>query len=242
MKTSRKGVALIKEFEGLRTEAYKCPAGVWTIGYGHTAAAGHPNVVRGMTITPEEAEAILIRDLGQYERAVSAAVKRPLNQGQFDACVSLCFNIGIGAFTKSTVVRRINAGRMSEVPAAFMMWNKARDPNTGVSVELAGLTRRRRAETALWRSLPDAAVAATAGRADVAIVEEATTELSPTQSKPVMTAASLAAVGGTAGATAPLFTGVDNPWQFAAVALMVLAAFVIGWLFFTGRLTIHQAE
>ena len=240
MKTSPKGIALIKEFEGLRTEAYKCPAGIWTIGYGHTAAAGHPNVIRGMKITPDEAESILIRDLRQYERAVSAAVKRPLNQGQFDACVSLCFNIGIDAFTGSTVVRRINAGRMSEVPAAFMMWNKAKDPQTGVSRELPGLTRRRRAETALWRSLPE--VTGTAGRADVAIVEEAGGEVAPSRSPAVMTAGGLAAVGGAAGAAAPAFSGIDNPWQFASVALLLIAAAVVGWLFFSGRLTIHQAE
>lgn len=240
MKTSPKGIALIKEFEGLRTEAYKCPAGIWTIGYGHTAAAGHPNVIRGMEITAAEAESILIRDLRQYERAVSAAVKRPLNQGQFDACVSLCFNIGISAFTGSTVVRRINAGRMSEVPAAFMMWNKAKDPQTGVSRELPGLTRRRRAETALWRSLPE--VTGTAGRADVAIVEEAGGEVAPSRSPAVMTAGGLAAVGGAAGAAAPAFSGIDNPWQFASVALLLIAAAVVGWLFFSGRLTIHQAE
>lgn len=236
MKTSPKGIALIKEFEGLRTEAYKCPAGIWTIGYGHTAAAGHPNVIRGMEITAAEAESILIRDLRQYERAVSAAVKRPLNQGQFDACVSLCFNIGIGAFTGSTVVRRINAGRMSEVPAAFMMWNKAKDPQTGVSRELPGLTRRRRAETALWRSLPE--VTGTAGRADVAEVEEATTEVAPSKSKAVVTAGGLAAMGGAVGAAAPVFSGVTNPWQFASVGLLVVAAAVIVWLFLSGRLAV----
>lgn len=240
MKTSPKGIALIKEFEGLRTEAYKCPAGVWTIGYGHTAAAGHPPVRQGDRITATQAEAILIRDLGQYERAVSAAVKRPLNQGQFDACVSLCFNIGIAAFNGSTVVRRIRAGRMSEVPAAFMMWNKAKDPKTGQSVELAGLTRRRRAETALWRSLPDSI--GTAGRADVAEVEEAGGEVAPSRSPAVMTAGGLAAVGGAAGAAAPVFSGIDNPWQFASVALLLIAATVVGWLFYSGRLTVHQAE
>ena len=236
MKTSPKGIALIKEFEGLRTEAYKCPAGIWTIGYGHTSAAGHPTVVRGMKITPDEADAILVRDLGQYERAVSAAVKRPLNQGQFDACVSLCFNIGINAFKGSTVVRRINAGRMSDVPAAFMMWNKAKNPRTGHSAELPGLTRRRRAETALWRSLPEST--GTAGRADVAEVEEATNEVAPSRSKAVVTAGSLAAVGGAAGAAAPVFSGVTNPWQFASVGLLVVAAAVIVWLFLSGRLAV----
>lgn len=234
MNTSRDGIKLIKEFEGLRLSAYRCAAGVLTIGYGHTSAAGEPTVKPGMRITEAEAEAILIRDLKQYEDAVSAAVKRPLTQGQFDACVSLCYNIGAGAFARSTVVRRINAGRMADVPAAFMMWTK------GGGKELPGLVRRRRAEAALWRSLPDER--GTAGRADVAVVEERGGDVAPSKSPAVVTAGGLAAAGGAVTAAAPIITGIANPWQFAGLALFVVAAGVIGWLLMSGRITINRGE
>jgi lysozyme len=231
VKTGSKGLAIIKEFEGLRLEAYRCAAGVWTIGYGHTAAAGPPTVVPGMVMTRAQAEAALIRDLVQYERAVASAVKVPLTQDQFDACVSLCYNIGIGAFRGSTVVRRINAGRMAEVPSAFMMWTK------GGGRELPGLVRRRRAEAALWRSLADGN--ATAGRADVAQVEEVGAEVPATQSKPVLTAGALAGVG---GVLVPAAAGVANLWQFAGLGLVMVAIGIGVWLVMSGRISISGAE
>jgi lysozyme len=234
MKTSKKGLDLIKEFEGLRLQAYKCAAGVWTIGWGHTSAAGTPHVFPGMRITAAQAEAILIADLKQYEDAVLKAVKRDLTQGQFDACVSLCYNIGAGAFARSTVVRRINAGRMADVPAAIMMWTRAGGR------ELPGLVRRRRAEAALWRSLVEER--GTAGRADVAQVEEGGADVAPSKSPAVVTAGGLAAAGGAAGAVAPLITGIANPWQFAGLALLILAAGVVTWLFASGRLTVNRGE
>lgn len=230
MRISPKGLALIKEFEGLRTVAYLCPANVWTIGYGHTSAAGDPNVFPGMRITADQAEAILIRDLDQYEDAVLAAVKRPLTQGQFDACVSLCYNIGRRAFAGSTVVRRINAGRMQDVPAAFMMWTKAGGR------DLPGLVRRRRAETALWRALPESH--GTAGRADIAKVEEAPPDDIPaSQSTPVLTAGGLAAAG---TAIVPALTGVSNVWQAVSIGLVLIAAGIAAWLYLSGRITINR--
>ncbi|MFN7608707.1 MAG: lysozyme, partial [Ralstonia sp.] len=92
MKTSAAGIALIKEHEGKRLKAYLCPAGVWTIGYGHTTGAGSPSVQKGMTITEAEADAIFARDIGAFERGVLRLVKVPLAQGQFDALVSFEFN------------------------------------------------------------------------------------------------------------------------------------------------------
>jgi lysozyme len=147
MRTGKAGIALIKEFEGLELKAYLCPANVWTIGYGHTAAAGPPPVRPGMTITPDEAENILRNDLVKYENAVERAVKVDLTQRQFDALVSLCYNIGPGAFAKSTLVRKLNRGEYDSVPAELMKWTKASGR------ELAGLVRRRRAEAKLWREL-----------------------------------------------------------------------------------------
>jgi len=97
MRMSAEGLGLVKEFEGLRLKAYKCPAAVWTIGYGHTSAAGAPTVNPGMEITKEEAEAILKRDMVQYEAGVEKLVKVELTQGQFDALVDFAYNAGVGA-------------------------------------------------------------------------------------------------------------------------------------------------
>ena len=124
MQTSEAGVKLLMDREGVRTKAYKDSVGVWTIGVGHTAAAGPPDPRAGLTITRAQALALLANDLKSYEAAVNTAVKRPLTQNQFDACVSLCFNIGQGGFKKSTVVKRINAGDMRGAADAFMMWVK----------------------------------------------------------------------------------------------------------------------
>jgi GH24 family phage-related lysozyme (muramidase) len=124
MKMSANGRALLIQREGFKTRAYKDSVGVWTIGVGHTSAAGPPAVKPGMTISKAEVDAILSRDLVKYENAVNAAVRVVVTQGQFDALVSLCFNIGPGGFAKSTVVRRLNAGNHRGAADAFLMWNK----------------------------------------------------------------------------------------------------------------------
>ena len=141
MKTSPKGIALIKEFEGLRLKAYLCPGGVWTIGYGHTAG-----VKPGMTITEEQAEQFLKEDLIVFEKAVNNQ-NLFINQNQFDALVSLIYNIGIGNFQKSTLLRkaRINANDNS-IMDEFLRWvySKGR--------VLPGLQRRRLSEMKLYFS------------------------------------------------------------------------------------------
>lgn len=139
--TNQAGVDLIKEFEGFRSEAYLCPADVWTIGYGHTKG-----VQPGDVVTAEEAEDLLREDLAWAEKAVWAAVEVPLTDDQFAALVSFTFNLGEGALRSSTLLRRLNAGEHEAVPSELMRWNKA-----GGKV-LAGLTRRREAEGALWGS------------------------------------------------------------------------------------------
>ena len=149
MKTSQAGVDLIKQFEGQRLTAYKCPAGIWTIGYGHTSAAGEPTVQPGMTITYQEANGILVRDLVKYENAVNRLVTVPLTQNQFDALVSFTYNVGEGALAKSTLLKKLNAGQYDAVPAELMKWTK------GGGKELPGLVRRRRAECAMWRGVSD---------------------------------------------------------------------------------------
>lgn len=144
MKTSAKGIALIKSFEGCRLTAYQDSVGVWTIGYGITTAAGLGPVVKGMVITQQQADDMFTVSLAPYEAAVSKALTRSPNQNQFDAMVSLCFNIGPNGFKGSSVVRHFNAGDSVTAAKSFALWNKAEGK------VLAGLTRRREAEANLF--------------------------------------------------------------------------------------------
>lgn len=144
LKTSDKGLAIIEEFEGFRSKAYLCPAGIWTIGFGHTSGAGLPHVYKGMKVTKDEARHMLRRDVVQYEQAVLRSVKASLSQNEFDALVSFCYNVGVTAFSKSTVVRVINAGKKAQVGAALAMWVK------GGGKVLPGLVSRRAKECDLF--------------------------------------------------------------------------------------------
>lgn len=143
MQTSKAGIDFIKQWEGLELKAYQDIAGVWTIGYGHTETAGP-----GMTITPERAEELLAQDLRPREKAVRELVKVPLNQNEFDALVSLVYNIGVGAFTTSTARLRLNKGDREGAADAMLWWNKA--TINGVKQVSHGLTNRRNAERELF--------------------------------------------------------------------------------------------
>ncbi|MCK8779098.1 lysozyme [Rhizobium sp. NTR19] len=140
------GLSLVKEFEGFEPRWYKDPVGIWTIGYGHTDAAGDPKyaATKGLVLTEAKATEILQNDLQKYADAVSKAVTVPLNDNQFDALVSWCYNVGPGAMASSTLVRKLNAGDYAAVPFELSKWNKA-----GGKV-LRGLTRRRAAEGSLF--------------------------------------------------------------------------------------------
>ena len=142
------GLSLVKEFEGFEPRWYKDPVGIQTIGYGHTDAAGEPKyaATKGLVLTEAKATEILRNDLQKYADAVSRAVTVPLNDNQFDALVSWCYNVGPGAMAGSTLVRKLNAGDYSAVPSELAKWNKA-----GGKV-LNGLTRRRAAEATLFAS------------------------------------------------------------------------------------------
>lgn len=124
MKTSPEGRKRLMAREGVRLDAYRDTKGIWTIGVGHTSAAGPPEVRSGLSITQAECDEIFSRDLEKYEDAVNRAIKPALAQNQFDACVSLCYNIGPSAFNHSSVVRFINSGEMEAAANAFLMWNK----------------------------------------------------------------------------------------------------------------------
>ena len=133
------GLNLIKQWEGLRLQAYLCPANVWTIGYGHTLTAK-----KGMSISEDEAVNLLRGDLAKFQRCVEDAVQVSLNDNQFAAIVSFCFNVGEGAFRGSTLLKKLNAGNFDAVPSELARWNKV-----GGKVS-AGLTNRRAAEAGLW--------------------------------------------------------------------------------------------
>jgi len=139
MNTGTKGLDLIKFFEGLELEAYRCAAGVWTIGYGHTKG-----VERGMKIDESTANQMLSEELAEYENYVNTLVTVELNQDQFDAMVSWVYNLGGGNLQASTLLKVLNAGDYDGVPAQMMRWNKA-----GGKV-LEGLTKRRQAEADLF--------------------------------------------------------------------------------------------
>jgi lysozyme len=130
---------LIEQFEGLRLTAYKCPAGVWTIGYGHTEG-----VKQGDKITIEEANQLLAEDTEKFRNAVDEAVDTHLTPDQMTALTSLCYNIGIRAFTNSTLVKKLNEGDKLAAAMEFPKWSKAGGKR------LRGLLRRRMAEAELF--------------------------------------------------------------------------------------------
>jgi lysozyme len=153
LRTTKAGLDLIRGFENCHLKAYLCPAGVWTIGWGHTSEAGPPKVVPGMTITRQEADKIFAADVDRFENDVARLLKREARPHQFDAMVSLAYNIGIPKFQNSTVLARFNRGDFAGSAAAFGMWTKAKGR------ELNGLKRRRKAEAAMFRGETSVALA-----------------------------------------------------------------------------------
>lgn len=144
MKLSQKGIELIKQFEGYSSKAYPDPAtggAPWTIGYGTTKG-----VKPGMVITAQQAEKMLRDDVAKFESGVSSLITSPTTQGQFDAMVSLAYNIGLGNFGKSTLLKKHNARCYTCAADQFRVWNRA---NGKV---MNGLTKRRAAEREVYMS------------------------------------------------------------------------------------------
>ena len=174
-------IELIKCFEGIpdgdpatvNIDAYLCPADVWTIGWGHAIVDGGKQLkgaackprARALYpggITRAQAETLLHADLIPRAASVASLVKRALDDGQFGALIALVFNIGVANFAASTLLRKINTGDMLGAADQFLAWDKARVG--GVLQPLAGLTRRRKAERALFLGVDWRAVAATRSR------------------------------------------------------------------------------
>ena len=145
MKTSENGLNLIEQFEGCKLTSYKCPAGVWTIGIGSTRYADGSAVKQGQTLLNKQtALDLLANTIAPFEHAVNA-VGVALNQNQFDALVSLCYNIGAGNFASSTLVKLLKSGAdKTEIADQFLRWDKANGK------PLVGLTYRRMIERTLF--------------------------------------------------------------------------------------------
>ncbi len=213
-------LACIKRWEGLRLTAYRDVGGKWTIGYGHVNGARE-----GMRITEREAEDWLRRDLAQAELAVNDAVQVPLSDPQFGALVSFVFNVGVGAFRRSTLLRKLNAGDYDAVPAELLRWTKA-----GGKL-VPGLVNRRNAEIGLWSK---------GSRVASAPVRPA----EPEPHRPVVSGKTARgmAIGGTVAAVlsqagdlaAPLtslryaLAGLEG-WELAAIAGVMIVAGLAAW-------------
>lgn len=140
------GIALIKEFEGLRLEAYRCPAMKWTIGYGHTGS----NIKEGSTITETIANRLLRSDIDNIHIKLKSMIKTPLNENQWSAIVCLVFNVGIYAFQKSRLLKCINANQPNCVREEWIAWCHYKEFWSGKMIESDGLKRRRKAEYELF--------------------------------------------------------------------------------------------
>lgn len=158
-------VELIKSFEGIadgdpttvNLDPYLCPAGYWTIGWGHVALDPRGKQIKGAEnkalarsvypggITKAEAEALLADDVSRFSVGVEQLLKTTISDARFCALVSFAFNVGVGALARSTLLRLVNEGAFDLVPAQFLRWT------TAGGKELAGLKRRREAEAKLWR-------------------------------------------------------------------------------------------
>ena len=141
MRASKKAYDIIQEFEGCRLDAYQDSVGVWTIGYGHTKTAK-----KGMRIDRREANRLLLEDVARHAKGVASLLKVDVNQNQFDALVSFAFNLGVGALSKSTLLRKLNNGDAVGAAAEFSRWVYAGGK------KLNGLVRRRDAERKLFES------------------------------------------------------------------------------------------
>lgn len=142
MRATGQATSIIKKYEGLSLHSYQCPGGEWTIGYGQTGQHIGP----GLTITEYEAEQWLLNHVGRVEKQVSDLIKVKLSQQQFDALVSLVYNIGIGAFAHSTLLKFINNQQFVEAGTEILRWDHVR------GTKMPGLTARRAEEFHLFRS------------------------------------------------------------------------------------------
>jgi len=145
MKVNAEGYALIKRFEGCRLKSYRCPSGIWTIGFGNTFYEDGTKVKDGDVITQQRADELAKFIIDQFAVTIAPFILQPLNDNQFSACVSLAYNIGTGGFKRSSVFKKLNINPQDPTIAdSFKLWNK------GGGKVLNGLVTRREAEIQLY--------------------------------------------------------------------------------------------
>lgn len=211
MRISDRGIELIKRFEGYSSLPYQDAVGVWTIGYGTTRDVdeGTPRIDK------VKAEKLLLEDLRRFQDAIEQFTKVPLTQNQFDALCSFVYNVGIGAYKRSTLLKKLNKGDYDAVPVELMKWNKA-----GGRV-LRGLTRRRTAEANLWQeNLEMEPVGAIKPQRDV-----------PT----IVNAENISAAGSVVGGVAAMNLEPNNPLAWALAAVVLVGSAVFLYLFLKRR-------
>lgn len=219
---------LVKHFEGLELKEYIDSAGVRTIGYGHTNMTGNPpKVVPGLTITKEEAQKILEVDLVKYSNHVKRTVKVPLNSNQYGALVSFCYNVGPGNFSKSSVLRMVNAGRFDDVPSRLLRWNKAKNPKTGKLRVLRGLTRRRKAEGVLFLTPVGITETEVERQYDRDFKEQRNVEVAP-ESKPITNSTTIWAT--LIGYVTSILTALEGLDTVIALSVIGLSTAVAGYI------------
>ena len=210
-------VDLVKGFEGCRLNAYLDPVGIPTIGYGLTTGALPGVVVQmGMTITQREADEYLERTLARFADQIWPAFSRYPQPHQFGAMVSLAYNIGTGAFKKSTALKRFNAGDTAGTAEAMLWWNKA-----GGKV-LRGLARRREAEVALFLGEPDGVAVA-----ETSVKPDAMRE-NPASSTTIGATAGTAVAGATGTVTA--ISQLEGTAQLVVIGAAALAFLMLVWI------------
>ncbi|MBC6111179.1 lysozyme [Pedobacter fastidiosus] len=147
MKLDKNGLEFIQNEEGLRLKAYKCPAGVWTIGWGNTYNLNNTPVKEGQVITKDEAVSLFENKIKLYESAVNKNVKVTLTQNAFNALVSFCYNVGMFAFASSTLLKKVNSkASLPEIFIEFKKWVHAG------KVIIDVLVNRRKREIELYKS------------------------------------------------------------------------------------------
>jgi lysozyme len=203
----------VKRWEGFRAKAYPDPGSKnglpVTIGYGQTRRNGRP-IKLGETITEAEATEWLVNELARVSTVIERLVAVPLTDNQHGALLSFVYNVGDGAFAKSTLLKKLNAGDYAAVPAQLARWNK----NDGKVME--GLTNRRAAEAGLWARGSHVASNTVMAKPGNPVKELVTPE-------------NIGAAGGLLGGAAAIASG-NGPVQYAIAALMVVAALTIAFI------------
>jgi lysozyme len=234
MNITDQGLSLIRRLEGFRAGAYKDAAGMWTIGYGHTSAAGSPQVRPGMKISRKEADHILARDVAMFAQGVQSLVSIPLTDGQFSALVSFSYNVGLENFRKSSVLRAVNGGKFAAVPRRLSLWVKS-----GGRV-LPGLVNRRAAEAAMFIEATPPPLRTDRERAPADGICETVQPLpgTPMRRSSTSLAALVSAIAGVASSLAAglgELTGAVSGPAFAGLAALIIVAAAV-WIIKERRL------